>query len=205
MTTKTGRQLDAIVFDVGGLIVDHENHLIYERLAARCTSPGAREVIEQAIADPHWDTGAAPVADLHAQLARELGFSGDWDAFLDDWTCHFTLNESMLALLGELGRHERVILFSNTNKAHWDYLLAQYPGAFDPFERFLSHEIHLRKPTVAAFTCVADKAGITPSRSLFFDDRLDNVEGARRAGFPAEVFVGETELKRQLASLGIEA
>jgi FMN phosphatase YigB (HAD superfamily) len=50
---------------------------------------------------------------------------------------------------------------------------------------------------------VAQAAGIDASRCFFFDDLSENVEGARRAGFNAEVFRSEAELRRLLTDRGV--
>ncbi len=47
---------------------------------------------------------------------------------------------------------------------------------------------------------MAARAGIDPGRSLFIDDKPVNVEAARRAGFRAEVFVGQAALEAYLAA-----
>ena len=201
MDSSRGR-FDAIVFDVGGVLVAHENHLIYERLASRCDSQISARDVEAVIVDPRWDIGAAPISDVHARLCHAFGYAGDWAQFLTDWCCHFTLDHSMLALVDTLARTNRVILFSNTNRAHWEFLLAETEGALDTFERYLSYEMGVAKPDIRAFDMVAAAAKITASQSVFFDDRVENVEGARRAGFQAEVFAGEARLRSYLASAG---
>ena len=133
---------DALVFDLGGVLVAHDNARLYERLASRCRvrSPARVEAIAS---HPSWGEGAA-VADLHARR-----------------------------------------------------------GGLGAFERFLSHEMRLSKPGVESFRLVAREAGIAPARSVFFDDLPANVEGARRAGFQAEVFAGEAGLRRHLARAGL--
>ena len=61
----------------------------------------------------------------------------------------------------------------------------------------------LVKPDTAAFAHVAEAAGIRPPRSIFFDDLAENVEGARRAGFQAEVFRDRAGLERLLEGKGV--
>jgi len=194
---------DAIVFDVGGVLVAHDNRLIYERLASRCSAGVSASDIERRLVEPRWDVGAAPISDLHAQLRRDLGYAGGWDQFLADWCCHFTFDRSMLAFAHALAKEIRVILFSNTNREHWEYLLADTAAEIGAFERYLSFEMGVAKPAVRAYDMVAESAGIVPSRAIFFDDRMENVAGARRAGFRAELFSGEATLREDLAHSGV--
>ncbi|HUH83676.1 MAG TPA: HAD-IA family hydrolase [Stellaceae bacterium] len=189
---------DALVFDVGGVIIPHDNEVLYRRLAARCAAADALAAICAAAREPPYELGERSIADLHARLQRELLYAGDWPVFLADWCSHLTVDPAMLAYVGDLARTHRVILFSNTNEEHWQHLLRLTDGALGRFEAYLSHELGLGKPDLAAFAAVAERARIAPPRSLFIDDKPANVAAARRAGFVAEVFTDQPTLERYL-------
>jgi FMN phosphatase YigB (HAD superfamily) len=191
---------DAIVFDLGGVIVAHDNAVMVERIASR-TKATPRDV-SRLIRRKDWGSGL-PIADLHAELTGELGYSGGWDEFAADWCCHFTVDPSMLAYVQRLSSANRVMIFSNTNAVHWDFLVAETGGDLAAFEAYLSHELRRSKPAVEAFDMVAQQAGIEPARSIFFDDVAENVEGARLAGFQAEVFTSEGALRARLQRRGV--
>jgi len=191
--------LDALVFDVGGVIVPHDNELLYQRLAARCTATGALAAIRAAAREPGYELGETSIANLHERLQGTLGYAGDWPVFAADWCSHLAIDPAMLAYVGALAAQNRIILFSNTNDEHWRHLLALTRGALGRFEAYLSHEIGLAKPDLAAFAAVAERAAISPARSIFFDDKARNVEAARQAGFLAEVFTDQATLERYLA------
>lgn len=193
---------EALVFDLGGVIVSHDNAVLGARLLSRC-APGTTSSALRAIAEADAYQTGAPIASLHRRLVDELGYSGDWETFSADWCCHFAVDPSMLGFIESLSRRNRVLIFSNTNAGHWDYLVRTTEGRLAAFEAYLSHEIGRLKPSVDAFLHVARIAGISPRRSLFFDDRIDNVEGARAAGLRAEVFVNETSLRALLACEGV--
>jgi FMN phosphatase YigB (HAD superfamily) len=191
---------DAIVFDLGGVIVAHDNAVMVEQIASR-TKATPRDV-SRLIRRKDWGSGL-PIADLHAELADELGYRGDWDAFAADWCCHFTVDPAMLAYVQQLASANRVTIFSNTNAVHWDFLVAETGGELGRFEAYLSHELGCSKPSVESFRMVAAQAGIDPARCIFFDDLAENVEGARRAGFQAEVFTGQATLAGLLREKGV--
>ncbi len=193
----------ALVFDLGGVVVAHDNGKLYDRLASRCAGSASVEAIKATIHGTKWGTGAAPISDLHGQLRSEHGYALDWAGFVEDWSCHFELDESMLTLVRELSNHNRVIIFSNTNKEHWDFLVQASMNVLDGFERYLSHEIGQAKPSVESFNHVAEASEIEPAHSIFFDDLVENVEGARRAGFKAEVFEDEARLRALLTEHGV--
>ncbi|WP_370769965.1 HAD family hydrolase [Eubacterium ramulus] len=68
---------------------------------------------------------------------------------------------------------------------------------FSPLEAFdgvmVSSEVHLIKPDVRIYECLLEKYQLKPEECLFFDDRKDNVEGAREAGMQAMVFTEDYE------------
>jgi putative hydrolase of the HAD superfamily len=192
------RRYEALVFDLGGVVVAHDNQVLFRRLASRCRDECSLDRVEQICSRPEYGDGAAAIAALHAEFQQLFGYSGDWLTFADDWCCHLSVDQSMLTFVTELSASNRVLLFSNTNKVHWDFLVAATDGRLARFEAYLSHEIGQSKPDARAFERVVQAARIEPAASVFFDDRLENEEAARLAGFEAEVFRGEPWLRRYL-------
>ncbi|MGA0603268.1 HAD-IA family hydrolase [Caulobacter sp. KR2-114] len=194
--------IDALIFDLGGVIVGHDNEVMYRRIASRCPGGDGPKVVLRVLRGRAWDTGA-PIAELHQALQAEAGYEAGWDQFVQDWTCHFTVDAEMLAYVEALAGRRRTFLFSNTNAEHWDHLVEVTGGRLGRLERYLSHEIGLAKPSTASFLEVARQAGIEPAHAVFFDDVAANVDGARAAGFQAELFVDQAGLAQTLARLGV--
>jgi FMN phosphatase YigB (HAD superfamily) len=96
------------------------------------------------------------------------------------------------------------MIFSNTNKEHWDSEVLASGGRLALIEAHLSHELGAEKPDLESYQLVAARAGLPPESLLFFDDLPANVEGARRAGWQAEVFTGEAALRTLLVSRGFD-
>ena len=109
-----------------------------------------------------------------------------WNAMLGN----FPLKR--LVFLEELAKKYRLFLLSNTNAIHQKFFeeeiesthgLNRFENVFEKI--FYSHELGYRKPDVATFLHVADLAKILPQESLFIDDSIQHVEGAKKAGFEA--------------------
>jgi FMN phosphatase YigB (HAD superfamily) len=194
---------DALVFDLGGVIVPHDNEFLHRRLVSRCSAPDASARLRLLAHDARFGTGERSIADLHRQLVDEVGYGGDWACFVGDWSCHLSVDPSMLALVERLAAGNRVIIFSNTNQEHWEHLVNLTGGALARYEAYLSHELGQLKPSVRSFQTVAAEAGFAPERAFFVDDREENVEGARQAGFHAERFTTQVAFEAQLLALGV--
>jgi putative hydrolase of the HAD superfamily len=85
----------ALVFDLGGVIVAHDNDVMHRRIAGRCAEGYGPEDVWR-LTRARWGTGA-PIEALHAELIDKGGYTGDWPTFVDDWCCHLVLDPSMLA------------------------------------------------------------------------------------------------------------
>jgi putative hydrolase of the HAD superfamily len=87
--------------------------------------------------------------------------------------------------------HYSIYLLSNTNHSHIEAFQLSLKGKFtettfnDFFEKaYYSYRIGLRKPDTEVFDYVIQDAGLLPDETLFIEDTLKNVEGARQAGIP---------------------
>lgn len=90
-------------------------------------------------------------------------------------------------------KHEgkRIFLLSNTNEIHIDLAFKrwsnQYP--YPPHELFdhiyLSHEIGLRKPMHSIYEKVVLENNLDPSKTIFIDDSIQHVKGAKEYGIHA--------------------
>jgi FMN phosphatase YigB (HAD superfamily) len=192
-------EIAALVFDLGGVIVDHDNSVMHRRIAGRCRAGWTPAQVADATRDVHWGTGR-PVVELYRLLERDAGYEGGWDVFAQDFSCHLVLNASMLALVEDLAAQRRVVIFSNTNAVHWQSQIEASGGRLGAFECCLSYKMGCAKPSIEAFAMVAETVGLAPETLLFFDDVAVNVEGARRAGFQAELFIDQATLVASLAA-----
>ncbi len=106
-----------------------------------------------------------------------------WNAMLLD----FPLER--LQWLQEIGKKYKVYLYSNTNQIHYDAFLnivSTTTGIknFNSFfiKAYYSHELGLRKPYVASFQKILQEQNLIAEETLFIDDTLQNIEGAKKAG-----------------------
>jgi len=90
--------------------------------------------------------------------------------------------------LHEIGKRYKVFLFSNTNKIHYDVFTESFrQRTGEDFNNLLikayySHEIGLRKPYPESYLYILNEQKLKPGETLFVDDTLKNIEGAKQAG-----------------------
>jgi hypothetical protein len=143
---------EALVFDLGGVIASHDNDVLLARVARHCPGPDASLRLVEILRGAAIGSGRETVATLHARLREQCGLALDWPAFAEIWCSHLGLDPAMLDFVEALAIHHRVMLFSNTNAEHWNFLVALSAGRLGRFEAYLSHELGLEKPRSRLFT-----------------------------------------------------
>jgi putative hydrolase of the HAD superfamily len=91
--------------------------------------------------------------------------------------------------LKNIKHHYKVYLFSNTNQIHYDAFMKIYEeenGKNDFNAHFIkayySQNIGLRKPYPASFLHIINEQNLVPDETLFIDDTIKNIEGAKAVG-----------------------
>lgn len=70
-------------------------------------------------------------------------------------------------------------------------------------EWFFSCDLLIAKPDARIYQEVVGVLGVAPQDILFFDDRLENVEAARDAGWDAHLWVSDKETREALTNRGL--
>jgi putative hydrolase of the HAD superfamily len=194
------QKISTFIFDVGGVIVRHDNDLLYDRLAAFCLDPmTARSQLANGVHDRIVGTGQLTIPALHRRLVEDYGFSGRYDAFLEIWSSHFSEEPAMAPLLAAIAARHRTVLFSNTNAAHWAHVTAHYPALGHAHRAYLSHELGLTKPDPASFRRVLALEDCPAEAAIFVDNRAENVDAAIALGMDGIVFTGAADFRARLA------
>jgi putative hydrolase of the HAD superfamily len=200
-------RIEALLFDLGGVVID----ISVER-ALRCWQPKSRLSIDQM-------RGRLAIDELFKQHER-----GQLEAsrYFDHLRMLFELDASdqdiaagwNAILVGEIAesvdkvrcarRHLPCFAFTNTSPTHQAAWTAAFPNVVSAFDRiFASSELGLRKPDRAAYEAVIGEIGVQAEAILFFDDTLENVEGARAAGLRAVHVRRPADIEQGMAINGI--
>jgi glucose-1-phosphatase len=185
------REFEAIIFDLGGVIInlDYDRTrnefkklglIDFEKIYCQAAQSHLFDDFETGkIAAPHFlnqllvhfPAGTSPNKLVHA-----------WNAMILDFP------KKRLQILDELRKKHRIFLLSNTNEIHLQAVNRslrkvterKLNSFFDAV--YLSHEMKLRKPHKEIFDEVCKLNQLTPSQTLFIDDTVGHIEGAKRAG-----------------------
>lgn len=198
--------VDAVVFDLGGVLIRWDPELLYRRLIP---DPAERRWFLTEVCSPAWnldqDRGrpwAEGIALLTArfpdQATRIRAYRECWEEMVPGAL------EGTVALLECL--HARgVPLYALTN-FHAD-TLALCRARFAFFTCFkgmlVSGEEGLVKPEAAFYRRLLDRHDLEAERCLFIDDVPANIEAARALGFQTHRFTAPEALGSDLENLGL--
>ena len=123
-----------------------------------------------------------------------------WDARL--WT---TTNAEMLAWFHIIRQKGfKTAILSNMG----DSVLANMKAAYDWLDDFdvliWSYQHKMAKPQPEIYHLLLEKLGIPPEEILFLDDKLENIEAARRQGIQCLQFSTIEQLRQDLISANLD-
>lgn len=194
----------ALIFDLGNVLVFHDNALLFARLGLRA-GLGPQEVAQR-LTGAGWtaaNRGLLDAEGIRKDVCGTLGVELPMEEFAPLWSSHFTVHEAVLPRVEALVGRVKLVLLSNTNVLHVQYLRPLLPV----LERFhalvLSCEVGSVKPEAAIYREALARAGCAPHEAAFFDDVPEYVEAAGALGLRAHVFTTATAFDAQLRALGL--
>jgi HAD superfamily hydrolase (TIGR01509 family) len=193
-----------IIFDFGGVIINIDYEVTieafknlgidnFEALYSQASQSNLFDDIETGKISPqHFingllellPSGISPNKVVHA-----------WNAMLLD------IPKGRIELLQKLSTKYRIFLLSNTNSIHIDAALRTWDKVSDtPIESvfetiYFSHMVGMRKPNLEIFDYVCEQHKLNKQETLFIDDSIQHIEGAKKSGLHALHLTGGLDIQ----------
>jgi glucose-1-phosphatase len=197
---------DALLFDLGRVVIDIDFNRAFSRWArhARCDQKLIRERFrhDDTVYKRH-ERGEIDSAEFFDNLRASLAIDISDAQLLDGWNS-ILVGEmpGVSELLAKATGSFPLYAFTNSNREHEQYWSKQFSGILSNFkEVYVSSTIGLRKPEAAAYDYVVRAIGAPADRIVFFDDNLENIQGARARGLQAVRVQSSADLADSLAVL----
>jgi 2-haloacid dehalogenase len=204
---RAGKPPSAVVFDLGGVLIDWDPRYLYRSLFG-----GNEEAMETFLAEvttPEWNQqqdAGRPWTEAIESLSREHPERRELiSAYWHRWP--ETLGEAIeptVEILGELRRAGvRLFALSNWSAETFPIARPRYPF-LEWFEGIvISGDVRLVKPDARIFRHLLERYGLEPRSTVFIDDSEANVQAARELGMTGIRFADAQTLRRDLAALGL--
>ena len=201
------QQIQTIVFDLGGVLVDWNPLYLYRKIFS--TDSAASEFLEQVCTfdwNEEQDAGRSLATATQLLLEQFPQHELPIKAYYTRW-------EEMLGgpiegtveLFSQLKRTKRFKTYALTNWSAETFpkALARYDFLHWFDGRLVSGEEKTRKPFPEIYTALIQKFDLNPLTSLFIDDNLRNLAPAKNMGFTTLHFTNPENLEISLKELNL--
>jgi putative hydrolase of the HAD superfamily len=198
--------IKVICLDMGKVIIDYDPAIPLASLGTRSalSMPEIKQVLTDREPLLRFDRGQYSRSDFYQSMCARLRLDVSIEEFEQLWTSLF-LPEPLLSesFLLSLKRRYRLLMLSNVNEVHFEFIWKNYPLIRHIEERLLSYELGCLKPDPSIYRIAIERAGVRPEEIFFADDRPENIEAAREAGIVATCFRSEQQLRSALSRAGV--
>lgn len=181
-----------IIFDLGGVFID----INYQKTETAFINAGVinfKDLYNQ-------NRASSVFEDLETGKISPTGFYKEFRNISSTQLSDTTIKSAWNAMLGDFLAQEinwlgsiknkyRLFLYSNTNQIHYEAFTALFQqqtgkSNFDDYfiKAYYSHTFGLRKPYAASYQKIVEEQQMLAAETLFIDDTLVNIEGAKEAG-----------------------
>ncbi|MBD8892993.1 HAD-IA family hydrolase [Roseibium litorale] len=195
------------VFDMDEVLYDYE-HPVRLQLLEDLTGRTQAEIHEAVWGGPHENLAEMGQPDSAegclAQFADLLGYPIDFDTWADIRRQMMRPRLDVLDMVRRLAEQTDVALLTNNGMLLKEALPVCAPEVLEIFggKSHVSAEFQARKPDPGVFLRICARYGHDPMRTLFVDDREENIEGAQTAGLTAHLYRSPTGLETFLRECG---
>ncbi len=200
--------IDAIVFDVGGVLVDWDPRHLYRKIFH---DADWMETFLSQVCTPAWhrqhdlgvpfSTSVPALAAEHPEWADEIRA---WaDRFVEMWKGPVPGSVEVFAALRASDTRTPIYAATNWGSDNWKLAKLLFPFLewFDG--ELVSADVGLLKPDPRFFELLGRRFRLTPSSTLYIDDNAENIKQAGRTGFVVHHFTDADGLTRRLEQLAL--
>jgi putative hydrolase of the HAD superfamily len=186
MKRSLSSPVKALLFDIGGVVIDYDFNRVFARWAA--DSKRSVELIQSRFSFDHafeaFERGEIEATDYFDSLRTTLGIDISDRQFEDGWNrVYIGEIDGMAELLEFAGRKLPIYALTNSNAVHKKVWSTQFSRILSRFRTvFNSSDIGSRKPDPEVFHFIADATGVDLHQMVFYDDLVENIAGAQAVG-----------------------
>jgi len=200
--------IDAVVFDVGGVLIDWDPRHLYRKIFhdADWMETFLSEVCTPAWHSQHdlgvpFSTSIPALGTEHPEWADEIRA---WaDRFAEMWKGPVPGSVEVFAALRASDNRSPIYAATNWGSDNWKLAKTLFPFLewFDG--ELVSADVGLLKPDPRLFELLMRRFRLTPSSTLYIDDNSENIKQACQTGFVVHHFTDADGLTRRLERLAL--
>ena len=187
---------DVIFCDLGNVLINFDHKIAVRKILGKTLKK--EENIYQLFFDSgltkDYEEGKISSLNFFKRVNSTLELSINYQEFFSIWNDIFfetPLNKKIQNFLRSVKGEYKIVMISNINEAHFEFLKQKMPIFLEFDKLILSYGIGFRKPAREIYDAAIESVGAEASKTFYIDDRADLIEAAAKLGIRGVTFNGE--------------
>lgn len=198
-------EIKFLYFDLGRVLLDFTHERGFTQIARVANIDEGhvrRAMVDEGLSD-RYELGELSTPAFHQAFCDATNATLSCEDLAFAWGDIFELMPQTVRLAASLRAAGYPLgILSNTCEAHWLHAVKNFGVLTQLFEPTVtSYETKSMKPDPAIYKVAAVRAGLEPQELFFVDDRMENVEAARKLGWTAVQFTTPLQLANDFERL----
>jgi len=197
----TKNKYEAILCDLGNVLINFDHKIAVKKIL-RLTPKNERDIYQlffDSSLTKDYEEGKTSSVEFFKKVKSLLELDMEYNEFLPIWNDIFfetPLNKKIQNFLMAIKGKYKLVMISNINEAHYEFLKKKMPVFGEFYKLILSYEIGFRKPAKEIYDAALESVDIVPSKAFYVDDRADLIEAAYKLGIEGATLDGEVAFKK---------
>jgi glucose-1-phosphatase len=209
MIYKIPENITAIIFDLGGVLLDLDLQKTFDAFEALGFN-GFDQHFDSYSGSPFIETFEEGKMTNEAFIATVKTYCNEGtttEQILTAWNAMLgPLQPQKVELLQQLKKQYKLFLYSNTNALHVAHLHLYYNTTFgsetfrNMFEKiYYSNELSIRKPNASGFLKIMEEQNLQAQNTLFIDDGKMHIASAKDLGLVTIQWIQNEDISKFLS------
>jgi putative hydrolase of the HAD superfamily len=190
--------IKCILWDLGDVLVSLDFKQLFDEICPLFdTTPEAfhKALFQTTNAFDRTNRGITTSEEFHQEVCDALHKQVPFASFHHAWSQFFQPRPGMGQLLAQLKGTVPMWLLSNTDPLHHKTCQQRYDYLTHLDGQLTSYGLQAMKPEPEISQRALEHIQAKPEQTLFFDDKQENIDGARNMGIQAHLFTSEEECR----------
>jgi putative hydrolase of the HAD superfamily len=195
-----------IITDLGNVILRFDMDICVSKVADACNITKHEvftTLFDSELPRLH-EEGRLSGYEFYARASRLLNINLSFEDFRLFWSDIFFENNGIRPAIRRLRESYPVFLLSNVGELHFEHIERKFSISADFDEIILSYKVGARKPHESIYKYAIEKARCPAHSIIYFDDREDLVEAAKKLGIRAYKFENLEGMTESLRSENVK-
>ncbi len=196
--------IELVIFDLGNVLINHNAEIFIDEFIKHSGEQRQR-VIDVFIKaySRKFDTGHSSGYDFYNEINEDLTLDLTFEQFKEIYCGIFQEHSEFKPVVYEIMQKYDTAILSNIDELHHNFIMNKWPWLYDIKNIFVSYKMGIIKPDKEIYVKVLSKFGLPAHKTLFIDDKEENVKGAQDVGLNSIHFSETNAVIKELGEYGI--